>query len=147
MEEKVEERARINREIAYIMTRHAVDMKKMQFKCTHNSVFFSGDLDYASADAPLVPAKREAKETAKMLAALLDRLDRLRSWEVPELEQLARAFCEDQGWKTKEVFMTLRVAVTGRKAAPPLFDTMVAIGRERCRRRLQLSVDHLKKSR
>ena len=107
--------------------------------------FFSGDLDHASIGIPLVPKKREAKETAKMLGALLERLDALRGWQTAELEQVARQFCDDVGWKSKEVFMTLRVAVTGRQAAPPLFDTMMVIGRERCRRRLQLAVDHLKR--
>ena len=33
--------------------------------------------------------------------------------------------------------MLLRFAITGRKASPPLFDTMSVIGKEICRRRLR----------
>ncbi|MEL6545422.1 MAG: hypothetical protein AAFQ82_12400 [Myxococcota bacterium] len=34
--------------------------------------------------------------------------------------------------------------MTGRKATPPLFETMAALGKERCRRRLRNAIQHLK---
>ncbi len=37
--------------------------------------------------------------------------------------------------------MAIRVAITGRTATPPLFDTMVAIGYERTLARLRAAVD------
>jgi len=36
--------------------------------------------------------------------------------------------------------MTIRVAVTGRTATPPLFDTLVALGRERTLARLDAGI-------
>ena len=36
-----------------------------------------------------------------------------------------------RGWKVGDLFMAIRVAVTGRTATPPLFDTIVALGLER----------------
>ena len=39
--------------------------------------------------------------------------------------------------------MAIRVAVTGRTATPPLFDTLVALGRERTLARLDAAVDAL----
>ena len=53
------------------------------------------------------------------------------------LEEVARAWTEALGWKTKHAFMLLRLAVTGRKASPPLFDTMAVLGKEITRRRLR----------
>jgi glutamyl-tRNA synthetase len=38
---------------------------------------------------------------------------------------------EAHGWKAGDLFMAIRVAVTGRTATPPLFETLVALGRER----------------
>jgi glutamyl-tRNA synthetase len=108
--------------------------------------FFSGDLDCAAFGALLVPKKREPRETAKMLEALAEELDATRRWDPETLEPLMRGFSERAGWKTKEVFMAARVAVTGRKASPPLFDTMTLLGRERCRRRIRLAIAHLKAS-
>ena len=40
--------------------------------------------------------------------------------------------------------MAIRVAVTGRTATPPLFDTMMAIGYERTLGRLQAAVESLR---
>ena len=106
--------------------------------------FFSGDLDYAPVQDLLKPKKRTGPETAKMLTKLVDRLDAEREWNPDQMEQLFRDFTEQMGWKTGEVFMTVRVAVTGRKASPGLFDTMVVAGRERSRRRLRQAIVFLK---
>ena len=52
-----------------------------------------------------------------------------------------RAFCEASGWKLQELFMPVRVAVTGKAATPPLFETMAVLGKEVCRRRLRAPRD------
>jgi glutamyl/glutaminyl-tRNA synthetase len=43
--------------------------------------------------------------------------------------------------------MLLRVAVTGRTATPPLFETMVALGKEITRRRLRRAAEAVGKAR
>ncbi len=58
------------------------------------------------------------------------------AFEADELEPPLRALAEDRGWKAGDLFMAIRVAVTGRTATPPLFDTLVALGRERTLARL-----------
>jgi len=50
------------------------------------------------------------------------------SFEADELEAPLRALCEARGWKAGDLFMAIRVAVTGRTATPPLFDTLVCLG-------------------
>jgi glutamyl-tRNA synthetase len=40
--------------------------------------------------------------------------------------------------------MPVRVAVTGKAATPPLFETMAVLGKEICRRRLRHSVETLR---
>ena len=47
------------------------------------------------------------------------------------------ALADARGWKAGDLFMAIRVATTGRTATPPLFDTLVAIGRERVLVRLE----------
>ena len=106
--------------------------------------FFSGDLDYTGIKETLVPKKRTPSETAKMLTKLVERLDADRDWVPEQMEQTFRDFTEEMGWKTREVFMTVRLVVTGRKASPPLFDTMVVQGRERSRRRIRSAIAYLK---
>jgi glutamyl-tRNA synthetase len=38
----------------------------------------------------------------------------------------------------------VRIAVTGKAATPPLFETMEVLGRELCRRRLRRAVELLR---
>ena len=64
-------------------------------------------------------------------------------FEADELEPPLRALAEKQGWKVGDLFMAIRVAVTGRTATPPLFDTLVALGRERTLERLDRAIEIL----
>ena len=65
------------------------------------------------------------------------------SWEAEEIEPPLRHLVEDRGWKAGDLFMAIRVAVTGRTATPPLFDTMVALGYERTLARLDRAIERL----
>lgn len=58
------------------------------------------------------------------------------SFEADELEAPLRQLAEERGWKAGDLFMAIRVAVTGKTATPPLFDTLVALGYERSLTRL-----------
>jgi glutamyl-tRNA synthetase len=108
--------------------------------------FFSGDLDYTALGTELLPKKREPAETTKILEQLLEAFDAERQWTAERLESLLRSFCERTGWNTKELFMPLRLSLTGRKASPPLFETMATLGRERCRRRLRQAIEQIKRN-
>jgi glutamyl-tRNA synthetase len=48
------------------------------------------------------------------------------------------------GLKAGQLFGAIRVAVTGRTAAPPLFETMNVLGRERCLARLRAAAETLR---
>jgi glutamyl-tRNA synthetase len=65
------------------------------------------------------------------------------TFEADELEPPLRALAESRGWKAGDLFMAIRVAVTGRTATPPLFDTMVALGRDRTLQRLGRALELL----
>src|SRR5450432_1280643 len=107
--------------------------------------FFSGDLDYAFVSKDLLPKGKIPKEVSDGLLAFGEALDTHRDFSAPSLEALARDFAEKNGWQTKELFMLLRLAATARKATPPLFETLVGLGRELTRRRLKLAAEYVKK--
>jgi glutamyl-tRNA synthetase len=46
------------------------------------------------------------------------------------LDQSLRAAAEELGIKAGQMFQPIRVAVCGRKNAPPLFETLEVLGRE-----------------
>jgi glutamyl-tRNA synthetase len=92
---------------------------------------FIEDISVDSAD--LVPKRWDRETTIRGLseATRVTRALGPTSFEAGELEPLLRALAEEMGWKVGDLFMAIRVAITGRKATPPLFDTMIAIGYER----------------
>jgi nondiscriminating glutamyl-tRNA synthetase len=100
--------------------------------------------DSLAVDPALVIPKRwDAATTVDALSAARDVLaahDAV-TWEADELEPPLRALAEERGWKAGDLFMAIRVATTGRTATPPLFDTLVALGRERTLARLTAAID------
>jgi nondiscriminating glutamyl-tRNA synthetase len=65
------------------------------------------------------------------------------AFEADELEPPLRALAEANGWKAGDLFMAIRVAITGRTATPPLFDTMVALGMTRTLERIDRALEVL----
>ena len=108
--------------------------------------FFLGDVEYDdAARRKLVAKDLTPPQTAKALRLLVeDHLDPLMEWTSAHLEQAVQAWCRERELEPKQVFMSIRVAVTGRTATPPLFDTMEVLGKEICRRRLRSAVDVLR---
>ena len=93
----------------------------------------------------LVPKRWDAATTRAGLSAARDAIDAVGdvAFEADELEPPLRALAETRGWKAGDLFMAIRVAVTGRTATPPLFDTLVALGRERVLARLDRALEVL----
>ena len=93
--------------------------------------------------AELIPKKGDA---AMALRALERAVEVLANAEFTHdgLEQSLRAAAEELGIKAGQMFEPIRVAVCGRKTAPPLFGTLEVLGRETCLARIQEAVEKLK---
>jgi glutamyl-tRNA synthetase len=96
----------------------------------------------------LIPKRWDAATTLDALVAARDVVESTGplTFEADELEPPMRALAEERGWKAGDVFMAIRVAVTGRTAAPPLFDSLVALGRDRVLERLDAAITTLESS-
>jgi nondiscriminating glutamyl-tRNA synthetase len=101
--------------------------------------------DVAIDPATLVPKRWDPATTRAGLSAARETIDAVGdvSFEADELEPPLRALAEARGWKAGDLFMAIRVAVTGRTATPPLFDTLVALGRERVLARIDRALEAL----
>jgi glutamyl-tRNA synthetase len=108
--------------------------------------FFAADVRYEESALPKLVAKnRTPPQTSKALRVLLeDHLDSVLDWSAANIEAATRAFCETHDWTAKELFMPIRVAVTGRTATPPLFETMEVLGKSRCRWRLRRAIETMR---
>jgi glutamyl-tRNA synthetase len=65
------------------------------------------------------------------------------SFDHDSLDHALRAAAADLGLKAGPMFQPIRVAVCGRKNAPPLFESLVVVGRERCLERLRKADERL----
>ena len=82
-------------------------------------------------------AKTLTAEAIPVLAAASDALEGLPAWETAGIEQALRAaLVEGLGIKPKNAFGPVRVAVTGRRVSPPLFESLELLGRDTTLRRL-----------
>ncbi len=56
------------------------------------------------------------------------------------LDQALRGAAQELGLKAGQMFQPIRVAVCGRKNAPPLFETLEVLGRDRTLARVEQAV-------
>ena len=56
------------------------------------------------------------------------------------LDQALRAAAVAMGVKPGQMFQPIRVAVCGRKNAPPLFETLAVVGREKTLKRIEQAI-------
>ncbi|MBI2854104.1 MAG: glutamate--tRNA ligase [Chloroflexi bacterium] len=82
-------------------------------------------------------------DIANALHITLERLRTIESFDTARLEPMLRSLAAELGMKTGVLFGALRTATTGRTAAPPLFQTMEALGKDRCLRRIEAAIDLL----
>ncbi len=91
----------------------------------------------------LVPKGVTREQTRAALAAARERAASLPDFTEERLEEALRALAADLGLKSGQLFGALRVAVTGRPVAPPLFATLAVLGRARTLDRLAQAIDLL----
>lgn len=102
--------------------------------------FFSDDFDYEPAAAEKF---WKDERIPALLEKLSERLKALPQWTHDACEQALRSLAEAEGLKAGLLINAARVAIVGRAVAPPLFDTMTAIGQRRVVDRLRRAVAHL----
>lgn len=84
-------------------------------------------------------------ETAQALERVAALVDDIKPFDDQTLETGMRALASDLDWRAGDLFMPVRIAVTGRRATPPLFATMAVLGRQRCRVRLRRALSGLER--
>jgi glutamyl-tRNA synthetase len=91
--------------------------------------FFFVDHLPAYDPAELIPQKGDMAMALKVLARAFEVLGTVEFKHDP-LDQSLRAAAQELGIKPGQMFQPVRVAVCGRKNAPPLFETLEVLGRD-----------------
>jgi len=104
--------------------------------------FFTDELDYEPG--LLIVKKMDRESSVQALEAVRQRLAPLQTFDTGSLEAVLRPLAAELELKAGQLFGTLRVAVTGRTVAPPLFETMSVLGKERSLERVGTALDKLR---
>jgi glutamyl-tRNA synthetase len=103
--------------------------------------FFKEDVTPSRED--LVAKGLDAKESAEIARKCYEILAGLPDITHATAEPPMRAYVESSGLNANQVFGILRVATTGQKVSPPLFESMEVIGREKCLARIKKAIEIL----
>lgn len=108
--------------------------------------YFLRDTLDAYDPALLVPKKTTPTEALAMLEAVARVLPEVDLDDEAAAEARFRTLADTLGVKAGNLFMPIRVAVTGRTQSPGLFATLRVIGTERCAARIDAAVDLLRRA-
>lgn len=93
--------------------------------------------------AELIPQKGDATMAFKVLTRSREVLEHVVFKHDP-LDQALRAAAQDLGVKAGQMFQPIRVAVCGRKNAPPLFETLEVLGRKTVLERIKQAIERVR---
>ncbi len=90
--------------------------------------------------AELIPVKKGNRQAMRPGRRVLETAQEVlpaTAFDHDSLDKALREAAAQLGLKAGPMFQPIRVAVCGRKNAPPLFETMVVLGREVCLERIR----------
>lgn len=105
------------------------------------SFFYSNDLSYDTA--LLIQKGMDTERTKAALSSAQELLAALELWEHGAMETPMRELAVVLDLKTGQLFGSIRVAISGRTATPPLFPMMEVLGRERTMQRIKEAIGRL----
>ena len=105
--------------------------------------YAEGALEYSNEELMGRGYRGKPWAALEALEAALRLLRGLGGWDAADLEAGLRGLAEERGEKPGALFTPVRVAVTGKRIAPPLFETLEVLGREATVGRLNAAAERL----
>jgi glutamyl-tRNA synthetase len=96
--------------------------------------FFGDEIDYDQDAAEKFLRRHYVGPAFKILGERLRNLD---SFEEPSIESTMKGLVSEMGLKTGDLFQPVRVALTGSRHSPGIYDVMMVLGRDRVLERLE----------
>ena len=78
---------------------------------------------------------------ARILRAAEEALGGVDPWGAAEIEAALKQLCDDLGEKPRTVYLPIRVAVTGSRVSPGLYESLELLGRERSLERMRAGAE------
>lgn len=116
-----------------------VDYKRHVLTLVHERLKYLGELPdvtwFFFADPNEYPEQLDMDNVRRWLPCVLETIESS-DFSESDLEERLRGLVEEMDVKTGELFKVIRISITGQTAAPGLFETMHALGKETVMRRL-----------
>jgi len=82
-------------------------------------------------DSTLLHKKSTSEQVKTQLTTSIQNIEQISNsnYTASQLEASFRALASEHNWQPSQFFMLLRLAITGERATPPLFDTMTVLGK------------------
>ena len=107
--------------------------------------FFSDEFEYEASE--LIQRNMDDAETVSALEASMSAIGSVHPFTASSLEERLRTLAEDLELKVGQLLGTLRVATSGLKVSPPLFESLEILGRERVLHDLRRAIEKLSQCR
>lgn len=118
-------------------------IKKLSEFNSLTNYFFSEEIDL-NKDL-IIQKGRNKTETASLLKKIEVSFTQLTNWDKGKIEEvLTNQVSANPSWSKTDIFQTVRAAVTGTLASPPLPETLETIGKEKILSRLASAAETLK---
>ena len=117
-------------------------MKRLTEIVDSSRYFFSDEIEYEEKPVRKFVAKPDVKQN---LIELREKIAEISDDNfTPEfLEKIVADYLEESEQPMKKVVHPLRVAITGRSSSPGIFETLVAIGKEKVLKRIDYTIENL----
>jgi glutamyl-tRNA synthetase len=77
---------------------------------------------------------------ARILEAAASALEPVEPWEASHIEGALKQLCEELGEKPRIVYLPIRVAVTGSRVSPGLYESLELLGKEQSLERIRAGI-------
>jgi len=135
-ESALSDRALLERAVTAVGER----MRRPEHFLDYAAFLFAEDLEPDPAAWAELAAKPKGAERLRKLA---DVIEGVHPFEHDPIEQAVRGLASAEGVKAGEVIMPARIALTGKKVTPGIFDVILLLGRERTVARLRRAAERL----
>ncbi|HVO71968.1 MAG TPA: glutamate--tRNA ligase [Aggregatilineaceae bacterium] len=129
------------------LVRKVIPLIRVRIKTLNDAIpmagFFFADTFTPPPPEELIQQGMDATQTRAALEAALATLEALPDFNAATQEEAMRSLAERLGLKPGQLFGALRMATTGQRVSPPLFESMEVLGRETSLERIRLAIASL----
>ena len=110
---------------------------------SHLAFFYKDKIDFKDKKE-LIPKKSTEEISIKALSGTYEALNDIEDFSEQNIEQALKITSEKLEIKIGQLFMPIRIAITGSKISPGLFESLNVLGKEKSLERILSAINYLK---